>query len=226
MMMDGMLHPGAAPVLDILYAEDFGILEESTLVPGPVLAEPFEPVLTQADVEAASAAAVAAARDEWERSALQARTQALGALAASLATAETDAQELAETVAESVARSVLSLLASALPDLCAAYGDNEARALVRRFLPTLHLEQRVTVRVHPSLVEAVQRDVALLDEELAAKVGVLPAALAPGDARVTWADGTLTRDTKAICAAMQDVLSQLGLLDPDPITNWRMALAN
>ena len=250
--MDGMFHLAAhvparsGPVLGILYAEDFDAPDEALQPDGPLPADPADVPLTPADVEAACAAAVRGARSEWEQSDLHARTQALGTLAAGIADARTAARAAAEAVADGVARTMLSMLAGALPGFCAAHGDAEARALLRHVLPALAQEPRVTVRVHPGLVAGVQQDVALLDEDLAERINVLPAALEPGDVRVAWTDGALSRDTKALLTAMQDALAELGLLDPslianglvtpslitnglvtnDPTTNRRMALAN
>ena len=228
--MDGMFHPTAhahmapGPVLGILYAEDFDASDPAVLPDEP--SSPADIPLTQADVEAACAAAVRDARAGWERSDLHARTEALGTLAAGVAEARTAARSAAEAVAEGVARTMLSLLAGALPSLCAAHGDAEVRALLRHVLPTLTQENRVTVRVRPGLVAGVQQDVALLDDDLADTISVLPTALPPGDVRVAWTDGAVARDTTALLAAMQDALAELGLFDPDTVINRSMALAD
>ena len=43
---------------------------------------------------------------------------------------------------------------------------------------------------------------------------VAAANLAPGDVRLAWEDGSLVRDSAAICAALQDGLARFGLTEP------------
>ncbi len=124
---------------------------------------------------------------------------------------------------EATVVTILAMLASALPGLCAAHGDAEVQSIVKHLLPTLRREKRVVVRVHPALAPIIAQDIALLDEDLADTVTVTPSALPLGDVRVTWTDGSFTRDSAKILTAMQDVLAQLGLADQS--LQRRMALA-
>ncbi len=225
--MHGMLHPSASaagafqprPILGILYAEDFD--EPST--PEAPLPEPAPVILTQADVDRACAAAVLQAQAAWKEAQLHARTQALVALAGAVTAAHNEAEREAASVSQATAAAMLSMLAGALPAFCAAHGDAEVRTLMRHLLPTLQREKRVVVRVHPALAPIIAQDIALLDDDLAATVTVTPTSLPVGDIRVTWADGSFTRNTAKIIAAMQDVLAQLGLADQT--VQRRMALA-
>jgi len=209
-MMDGM----ASGFVGILYAEDF---DDPQLPPLPEPAPP-PPSFALAELEAAQrlagADAVCAARAEWEQSALYDRTQSLIAIAAALADARHEASLLADTVADGVARTMLSMLAGVLPNLCARHGGSEVRVLLRHLLPTLAQQPRIAVRVSSDVMDGVQKDLALLDEDMAASVVLTAAALLPGDARVTWTDGALVRDQAAIRTAISDALTELGLLEP------------
>lgn len=227
-MMDGMARSFAG----ILYAEDFDDPEPPLpdLQPAPAPAA-APPMFTLADLEAAQqiarADAVQAARAEWERSALYDRTQSLAVIASAVTDARQEARTLADTVADGAVRTMLSMLAGLLPDLCAQYGGAEVRALLRHLLPTLSQQPRVIVRVAQSVLNGVREDLALLDEELAAVVELAAAPLPPGDARVTWTDGSLVRDQASIRLAITAALTELGLLEPVAVrTNHRsMALA-
>jgi len=209
-MMDGM----ASRFVGILYAEDF---DDPQLPPMPER-EPAAPSFTLDDLEAAQniarADAVQAARAEWEQSALYDRTQSLAAIASALANARQEARVLADKVADGATRAILSVVAGLLPDLCARHGGAEVRVLLRRLLPTLTQQPRIAVRVGSAILEGVREDLALLDEDLAATVVLTAAPLAPGDARVTWTDGSLVRDQAAMRAAITAALTELGLLEP------------
>ena len=215
-MMDGM----ASRFVGILYAEDFDDpeLPLAADLPPVSAAEPAPPSFTLADLEAAQQIArrdaVQAARAEWERSALHDRTQSLAAVASAVAGAQGEARALTDAVADGTARTMLSMLAGLLPGLCAQHGGAEVRALLRHLLPTLAQQPRIAVRVAPAVLDGVREDLALLDEDLAAAVELTAAPLTPGDARVTWTDGSLVRDQAAIRQAITAALTELGLLEP------------
>ena len=214
-MMDGM----ASRFVGILYAEDFDDDPELPLPAGqPRAPEPAAPPsFTMADLEAAQrlagTEAVQAAQAEWERSALHDRTRSLAAIASAVAGAQGEARILADAAADGMARTMLSMLAGLLPDLCAQHGGAEVRALLRHLLPTLAQQTRIAVRVAPAVLDAVREDLALLDEDLAAVVELTAAPLTPGDARVTWTDGSLVRDQAAIRGAIAAALAELGLIE-------------
>ncbi len=209
-MMDGV----ASRFVGILYAEDFDDPELPAL-PEPA---PAPPSFTLEDLEAAQeiarADAVQAARAEWKASALHDRTRSLAAIAAAVADAQQEARALAETVADGAARTILSMVAGLLPDLCTRHGGAEVRALLRHLLPTLAQQPRINVRVSQAVLDGVRKDLALLDEDLVAAITLTAAPLAPGDARVTWTDGSLVRDQSAIRLAVTAALTELGLLEP------------
>lgn len=219
-MMDGM----ASSFVGILYAEDF---DDPDLPPLPEPVPPPSFTLGELDTarQTACLEAVAAARAEWQQSALHDRTQSLVAIADALAVAQQQAGILADTVAEGVARAILSVVAGLLPELCARHGGAEVRTLLRHLLPTLAQQPRIAVRVNSAVLNDVRGDLALLDEDLAACVVLTAAPLQPGDARVSWTDGSLVRDQAAISVKVAAALTELGLLEPAAARNDRRSMA-
>lgn len=216
--------PGSPPhLLGILYAEDFDdppARRSGVVVAQPSTAEPAAPSLTQSDVDRACAAAVEAARTEWDADERRARMGLLAALGNALAGARDASERTALAAVEGTATTMLAMLSGALPQFCRDHGPAEARAIIARLLPALRAEPRVIVRVHPDLASDLQRDLADLEAEMAGTITVLPGPLERGDVKVTWHNGALTRDTTQILTAMQDALGQLGLhqrleLQPD-----------
>ena len=201
----------------ILYAEDFGLaLRVPRRAPAPPPPAPTgPPPLTQADVDAACARAVQAAEVAWSASADERRAEALLQMAAGLDAVRQEAAQQAEAAAEALSRTVLGLVAGALPSFCRNHGDAEVRALVGRLAPLLGRAGRLVVRVHPALAEVLAADMAALEEPASSHVELRPANLPPGDVRLAWEDGSLIRDSTAICAALIDELAQFGLLDPE-----------
>lgn len=219
--MDGMHQIGPehrhAAFLGVLYAEDF---DAPDLVPQPV-PEPPEPLFTLADLEAAQEAAcreaVATAKAEWDASAAQLRAASLERIAASVTAAQDGARLLAEEFATETAKAVLALLAGLLPHLCRLHGDAEVRALLRVLLPQLSQQPRITVRVHPAVLDGVREDFRYLDSDVAAAVAVTALdTLGRGDARVGWTNGALRRDGGAIAGALHAGLIELGLIEAAP----------
>jgi len=204
----------------ILYAEDF----DSPAQPPPPEPEPEpEPVeltFSSGEMEMArqiaAEAAVARARADWEQSGAHARILALSAIAAGLTAAQEEGRTLAEAAADGTVRVILTMAAGLLPAYCAGHGEAEVRRLLAQLMPSLQREPRITVRLSPAIADRVRADL-LGDDDLAARVSVTAApGLAPGDARVAWADGSLVRDEAAIHAAMVAALAELGLVDPEP----------
>jgi flagellar assembly protein FliH len=202
----------------ILYAEDF----DSPAQPPPPEPEPepepVEPTFSSGEMEMArqiaSEAAVARARADWEASDAHARTLALSAIAAEMTAAQKDGRALAEAAADGTVRVILTMAAGLLPAYCAGHGEAEVRRLLTQLMPSLQREPRITVRVSPAIADRVRADL-LGDDDLAARMAVTAApGLAPGDARVAWANGSLVRDEAAIHAAMVAALAELGLVDP------------
>ena len=205
-----------AALFGVLYAEDFD--DDGTAMPPsdePAAPEPeiIEPSFTAAELEAARAEGRAAGLAEAERGLVASRTHMMGLLAAGVADGRAGAQAAAMQAAESVAKCMLSTLLACLPALCQHHGAAEVSALTRAVLPGLMDEPKIVVRVNPHMVPAMQAEIASLDFELAERVHLLPTeAMAPGDARISWADGSVTRDAGRARQLVGDALSSLGLL--------------
>ncbi len=203
-------------LLGVLYAEDFGADGESPAEPGPPEPEVIDPSFTAAELDAARAEAREAGRAEAEHGLAAARVHMLGLLATGVADARGEAAQAATAAAAGVAATMLAALLACLPALCGRHGEAELRALSRAILPALQDEPRITVRVNPHMLAAMQAEVAALDTEVAERVRILPTdAVAPGDARIAWADGSAVRDAGRARAAVRDALAQLGLLEQE-----------
>ncbi len=182
---------------------------------GPAEPEAVEPTFTAAELDAARAEGREAGRVEAERGLAASRAAMVGLLASGLSEVQGSARGVAEAAAEGVARCLLSMMAACLPALCERHGAAELQALARAVLPALVDEPRITVRVHPYMQAAMQAEVAALDIELAERVQLLPTEMvAPGDARISWADGAVVRDAARARRAVEDALAALGLFDP------------
>lgn len=194
----------------ILYVEDF----DAPDLPEPVEPEAVEPAFTLAELEDARAEARAAARLDAEEGQSAITARMLQAIAAGLDETRTAALEFASATAEIAARTMLSTLSSCLPELCARYGPNELKALARAVLPALVDEPRISIRLSPHDVPTIETELAALDPELSARIRLIPTdAVARGDIRIAWQDGSATRDAGVARAAVHDVLDALGLID-------------
>ena len=216
--MAGMYHglpKSAATAFGILYAEDFdNPSEQDNGSSDEPAAEPTVPVITQADVDAACAAAVRAARSEWQLGEEQMRLKAIETLGPVLAGIRTDTEQAAIAVAEATVTTIISIVTGLLPHYSRKHGAAEVRALLDRLLPTIRSQTRVNVRVHSDLVAVIQCDVAELEPDLAAMIDVAAAPIESGDVKVSWENGSMARDSRKIMQAIEDALGQLGLQQP------------
>jgi len=201
----------------LLFADDFDF------VPEPSEPEVIAPVFSAADLaeareegwrdgHAAELAKVAA-------SDAAARRQAIQAIAAELATAREAAVMQSAAAAEAIARLLLGSLAAVLPALCAQHGETEVQTLMYAVLPALTQEPEVTVRISTRSAEAVSRDIAQFDPDLAARVHIVACDTLPvGDVRISWRNGSATRDASALWQQVAAILMPAGLLDHTPMT--------
>jgi hypothetical protein len=133
-----------------------------------------------------------------------------------LATAES-AQQFGEQAAEAIARLLMSSFRRALPALCAAYGEGEARAATNLVLSGLSREPNIVIRVNPQTIPALKVEIAGMDPDLADRVHFSPTdAMAIGDLRITWKDGLAVRDSSKIWQEIATILAPNGLLPDDP----------
>jgi flagellar assembly protein FliH len=204
----------------ILYVEDFDAPPQSrepaaAAPPAAVPAAP-EPVFTASDLAAAHAAGRAeglqAALEEAGLLQAQLQSAATQALADALAAGRASLERIVAAQAAEAARTVLAMLRSAVPATMARHGRAELDAVIAALLPGLASEPELRVRAHPGLADHVRETLITL---LGADGGVLSVAadpaLAPGDLRIAWADGSARRDCAEIYAAIRDALAPLNL---------------
>ena len=202
------------PLAGVLYAEDFD--EDATATSSAPEPEPelIEPVFTAVELDTARAEGRANGLAEAERGVAASRVQVLRLIADGMSEAREGARTIAGQAAEATARCILTALASCLPSLCSVHGAEEMRAMIRTVLPALTNEPRITVRVHPHMVPVLEDEIATLDFEIAERVAVHPSeAIAPGDARVSWSEGSAGRNAARARLAVEEALAMLGLLE-------------
>ena len=210
---------GRPTLVGVLYAEDF---DDEAKPPveheEPPEPELIEPMFTGVELDAARAEAKLAGRAEAERGIIASRVQLLSLIATSMTEAQDGARAAAEHTAEAVARCMLTALTACLPALCERHGAGELRALARAVLPALTDEPRITVRIHPHMVAVLEEELATLDFEIAERVHLVATdAIAPGDARINWAEGSAVRDAARARSAVHDALAALGLHERTPL---------
>ena len=218
----------AANAFGILYAEDFdNPLEHGSDASEEPASTPQAPVITQADVDAACAAAVQSARTDWQLADQQMRLKAIASLGSALAGIRHETEQSAIAIAEGTVTTILSIVTGLLPHFTREHGPAEVRALLGRLLPTIRSQTRITVRVHADMVTAIERDVSELEPDLAAMIDVAAAPLERGDAKVSWENGSMARDSRKIIQAIGDALSELGLQQTiETASKKRMAYAD
>ena len=201
-----------------LFAEDFDLPGQVAPEPAP---EPIEPVFGPAQMEAARvvafddgyAAGQAAVLAEDEAGLRRVVKQ----LATELQTSAEAARQFGEQAAEAIARLLMSSFRRALPALCLAHGEAEARAATNLVLSGLSREPNIVIRVNPHTLPALQAEIAGMDPDLAERVQFLPTdAMATGDLRITWKDGLAVRDSSRIWQEIATILAPNGLLPDDP----------
>jgi flagellar assembly protein FliH len=195
-----------------LFDEDFD------LPPASEEPEVIEPLYTSAEMMEARATAALDSRDsallEANVSSHAAAARALGVIAAQMADAHAEAMTIAEQSAEAIARLLLDCFAVAFPALSARHGPAEMAAVLRKILPALRREPKIAIRISPHLVAAMTDELHALDADVAARVRLIPTdAVEPGDARVTWENGSATRDTASLWNQIEGILAPAGLLN-------------
>ncbi len=198
----------------VLFDDDFDL---PPVPPAPPEPEIIEPVFTAAELAAAREDASREARDaalaEADAATRTMVSRALTAMAQEMTAARGDVAVVAEAAAEAMARLLLDCFATAFPALSARHGAGEVAAVVRRILPVLHREPRITVRVSPHISAAMAAEIEAMDPDLAARVKIIPTdAVAAEDVRIAWEDGGAVRDTKLLWDQIESILAPAGLL--------------
>jgi flagellar assembly protein FliH len=208
----------------ILFAEDFDAPPGITVFDDPPGgAEPVAPAFTEEELAAARADAYSEGHSNGLAKAAADRAevtrQMLGVIVERLDGARAEATRVAEESADALARLLLGTLASVLPALCARHGAAEVVALTHAVLPALAREPRVTIRISPHVMRAVEQELGRLDPELHGRVSLVPTdAVVPGDVRITWQDGAAARDAAALWRDVVDALAPLDLLPLETVS--------
>jgi flagellar biosynthesis/type III secretory pathway protein FliH len=202
----------------VLFAEDFDLSRRRDAMPVP---EIVNASYTAAELVEARAAAWAlghaAGTDEAKATTVATTRSLLDGIAAALRDARAEATAVAERSVEPIARLLLDSLAKLFPALCEHHGETEVRALIRAILPALAQEPAITVRVNPAHTPALMRELDRLDAELVERVRLVAVeAIAVGDVRVSWHDGSAVRDTAALWQQVRAVLEPAGQLSAEP----------
>lgn len=210
------------PFSGVLYAEDFDAPEPVIArEPVPVVSEPIvvEPTFSLADLhraaERAQQEARAQERLEFEHRLATRQTDALARIADALEHAHTEAGRLAAVAATATADTLLAMVAAVLPAFAATRGADEARALLGELVPAMTHQPRLVIRAHPELVELLEPEMGAVRRDEQPAIEWLPVAdMLPGDLAVRWQDGSMIRDTRALCARVQALVTQEFILMP------------
>lgn len=187
--------------------------------PPPPLAEP---TFSKAELDAAREAGVAAGRAAALAEAAQSNEARIAAslsnMALGLKVILAARQRYAEDAQRGALETLRALLAKALPALCRKAPLAEIEAMVVECLREAFDEPRVVLRVADGVFEAMQPrlEAVVAASGFAGKIVLLAdAALAPGDARVEWADGGAERDTRRLMHDIDEALARA--LDSIPV---------
>ena len=210
--------PTNSALAGVLFEEDFDLPPTPKTPPEP---EVIEPVITAADLEVARAEAwregYEAAREAAEKSDMAEARFVLCRIAELMDAARLETVAMAEQSADAVARLVCGAFAAAFPALSSRHGETEVRAVVETILPSLHQEPTVTIRLNPHLATVMSRAVESLDADLATRVKVIPTdAVAYGDVRIAWRNGSAVRDTASLWPEIESILASSGFLALQP----------
>lgn len=219
-------HTVPRAISGVLYAEDFdeplvqplrkSPAGSTILIEPEVIAPSFSLDELRAATEQAHEEGSEAARQAAEQSSTAQRAMALASLAEQLAMTQKQSARVVEQALDAITCTALSLLAVALPALCASHAEAELRALLHRVLPPMRQVPELQIRVHPDLREAIEDETSAVLEGSGTRVTWINSArLAPGDIAIAWQNGGALRDTGATCIAIRDAV--LALLDPVPI---------
>jgi hypothetical protein len=203
-----------------LFPEDFGADAAGAATPPPPEEEPPPPSYGQAELDEACAGARAEGHAQGLRDAAAADSARIADTVAHIGEKLADAAESAaratEQSVEVFAHLLLSSMLAGYPRLGSLHGAEELRALLRQAMPGMVQERWVIFHVHPSMVPAVNAELASVRQSDRMHMTIEPSPeIPPGDCRVTWPDGAMVRDTVQVMAKIADILRPLGLL-PEP----------
>lgn len=181
--------------------------------------EPFAAPVTNAEETVGLRAAAYAEGRRDERDAIateQAATleRTLASVLRRLDDASREASAVAESASEETTRLALRVLGAMMPALCARHGGADAVALVRAVVPALVREPCVTIRVGPHVRDAVKLELARVAPEWSERIKLVATdAMASGDARIAWENGTASRGVAELWTEVVARLAPLGFID-------------
>jgi flagellar biosynthesis/type III secretory pathway protein FliH len=180
-------------------------------------AAPAAPLFTEADLAAARDAGHAAGEAAARAAAAAARqdeaTALLSTIAARLDGIADAATQAVDGCATSLARALFAALGAAFPALRATHGEAELRRVIAAVAPPLHRAAAFSVTVHPALAGAAAAALGPLTDARAPAPEIVPdPAVALGDVRISWPDGSAVRDAEAVWQEIVAVLQPAGLL--------------
>jgi flagellar biosynthesis/type III secretory pathway protein FliH len=196
----------------LLFDEDFDAPPPSAEM------EVIEPVFTAAELHAARTEAARESRDhalaQMDTSARAASSRALTEIAAAIGAIREEILETTEQSAEAIARLLIDCFAISFPALSARHGSQEVAAVLREILPALQREPKITVRVNPHLMPALTEELRTLDGDVAASLRLIPTdAVALGDVKIAWEQGSATRNSVSLWKQIENVLAPAGLMN-------------
>ncbi len=126
------------------------------------------------------------------------RDALLALLAERLSSSRLDCEALAARQLDAITGASLAMVSACLPVLCEQAGTQDLMAVLAYMLPSVVGQPELIITVHPSQVEAVEREIApVLGKNTPYEVQTAP-SMGRSDVSVTWKSGSAKRDTRAL----------------------------
>jgi flagellar assembly protein FliH len=150
-------------------------------------------------------------RDEAEKASERLTGQALAHLAQQFQELITDQLARHEQLVKDAVTVAVTVARKLIPEFIRRNGSDEIEAVVLECLSHLDRDVRVTIRVHPDLLDTI-RDGAQRSADTVGFEGKLvfhgDARLGPRDCRVEWGDGGAERNEARIWSEMEAILAR------------------
>ena len=212
----------AVPRARPLFAEDFdGAPTQAQSVP-----EVIAPVFTTAELSMARTDAWTEGHEAGLAEAAIEHSAALRnvahSIAEQLAGIREAAHRQAEVHAEAVANLLLDTLGTLFPEFCSRHGEFEAQALIRVVLTGLDQEPVITLRADRVLAMFLADEIGKANEP--SRINVITSEMEmPGDVRITWQNGSASRQASVLWEQVAAVLGGIGLRCATQVTEMQDA---
>ncbi len=177
--------------------------------------EPPPPTFSQFELEEAQRAAYAEGHAAGVREAAEVterrHAEALTALAAALAAVQAAQRDGLDTVRRESILLAQAVVKKLHPEMARRYGVEGIGGVVHECLMQVDEAARLTVRVHPDLLEGVRAEAARVAEQAEFDGKILFAAdakLALGDCRVEWGNGGADRDQALLWSEIETIVAR------------------